>query len=192
MTKQGFYFDLTSCSGCRTCQVACKDKNALGVGTLFRHVHTFETGAYPEARLYSFAATCNHCMNPACVEACPNSAMYIDEEDGTVQHDDSKCIGCQYCVKACPYGVPQYIEESKLTHKCDGCIQLRKNGEVPACVAACPMRAIEFGSYDELLAAHPEAVSDVAVLPNSAETSPCTLINPKPAALEQDYRPVSL
>ena len=186
MSKMGFYFNQKKCVGCRTCQVACKDKNDLEVGELFRHVTSYQAGKYPNAMLYHYAATCNHCMDPACVAACPNGAMYVDEEDGTVQHDDTKCLGCQYCVEACPYSVPVYIEELNLTHKCDACKQLRDAGEPPACVAACPMRALEFGPYDELLAAHPEAVSEIAILPESSQTSPCTLIDPKAAALEPD------
>ena len=186
MSKMGFYFNQKKCVGCRTCQVACKDKNDLEVGELFRHVTSYQAGKCPNAMLYHYAATCNHCMDPACVAACPNGAMYVDEEDGTVQHDDTKCLGCQYCVEACPYSVPVYIEELNLTHKCDACKQLRDAGEPPACVAACPMRALEFGPYDELLAAHPEAVSEIAILPESSQTSPCTLIDPKAAALEPD------
>ena len=107
MGRKGFYYDQSACIGCRTCQAACKNKNQLEVGTLFRQVHTFETGQYPAPKSYHYAATCNHCENPACVAVCPNAAMFIDEADGTVQHDDTKCIGCQYCVNACPYGVPQ-------------------------------------------------------------------------------------
>ena len=187
MARKGFYYDQTVCIGCRTCQVACKNKNQLEVGTLFRQVNSFEIGSFPNVRLYHHASTCNHCEAPACVVACPDGAMYIDDEDGTVQHDDSKCIDCNYCVEACPYGVPQYIEELGVVHKCDACIQLRSNGEQPACVAACPMRALEFGDVEELAAKHPDAVKDIAILPDSSTTNPNTLILPKDAALESEY-----
>lgn len=192
MDRKGFYFDNRKCTGCRTCQVACKDKNDLQVGTLFRRVTSYQAGAYPNAMLYHYAASCNHCEKPECVAVCPNGAMYINEEDGTVQHDDSKCIGCQYCVKACPYGVPQYVEDIKLTHKCDACFQLRANGEDPACVAACPMRALEFGPIDELRAAHPDSVDQIAVLPDAAQTNPSLAINAKEAALEPKFTSVIL
>lgn len=188
----GFYFDQNSCVGCKTCQVACKDKNDLEVGTLFRHVVDFEVGEFPSVKSYHYAATCNHCESPACVEACPTEAMYIDETDGTVQHDDEKCIGCQYCVQSCPYSVPQYLEEQKMVHKCDACYVLRQNGEQPAYVAACPMRALEFGVYDDLVAAHPDAVDQIAILPDSSQTGPHTLIDARPAALENDFRKVIL
>lgn len=190
--RKGFYFNSRRCAGCRTCQVACKDKNRLDAGTFFRRVTSYQTGTYPNAMLYHYAATCNHCENPACVAVCPNAAMYIDEEDGTVQHDDEKCIGCQYCVKACPYGVPQYLESLQKTHKCDACIQLRAAGEQPACVAACPMRALEFGDIEELRAAHPDAVNQIAVLPDASQTNPSVAIEAKPAALEKNPVPVVL
>lgn len=184
MTRQGFYYSNRKCVGCRTCQVACKDKNDLKVGELFRRVVSYQVGTYPDAMLYHYASTCNHCEMPACVSVCPNQAMYVNEEDGTVQHDDSKCIGCQYCANACPYGVPQYMEDIQLTHKCDACIDLRQNGEQPACVAACPMRALEFGPIDELRASHPDSVNWITVLPDSSQTNPSVAIDAKKAALE--------
>lgn len=192
MAKQGFYFNQAACVGCKTCQVACKDKNDLEVGYLFRHVNDFESGEYPAPKLFHYAGTCNHCEMPACVANCSTGALYIDDEDGTVQYDTSKCDGCQSCVSACPYGVPVYFEEENVVRKCDACKTLRENGEQPACVAACPMRALEFGPIDELAAAHPDAVKDIAILPDSSTTGPCTLIDARPAALENDFVEVLL
>lgn len=99
---QGFYFNQQMCIGCRTCQVACKDKNDLEVGYLFRRVESFEVGEFPAPATFHYSGACNHCHTPACVEVCPAGATYINEEDGTVQHDDEACIGCGYCVKAVP------------------------------------------------------------------------------------------
>lgn len=103
---QGFYFNQQMCIGCRTCQVACKDKNDLEVGYLFRRVESFEVGEFPAPATFHYSGACNHCHTPACVEVCPAGATYINEEDGTVQHDDEACIGCGYCVKACPLWTP--------------------------------------------------------------------------------------
>lgn len=192
MAKQGFYFNQQACVGCRTCQIACKDKNELDVGALFRHLRDYEVGTFPAPSIYHYAGTCNHCEMPACVANCSTGALYIDDEDGTVQYDVSKCDGCQSCVSACPYGVPVYFEEENVVRKCDACKTLRENGEQPACVAACPMRALEFGPIDELAAAHPDAVKDIAILPDSSTTSPCTLIDARPAALENDFVEVLL
>ena len=188
--RKGFHYNQNACIGCRACQIACCDKNDLDPETVFRVVRTFEVGEYPSARAYHYSATCNHCTSPACVSVCPNQAMYIDEADGTVQHDDSRCIGCQYCANACPYGVPQYIEKLQLVHKCDACIDLRANGEQPACVAICPMRALEFDDIDKLRAKYGNAVSDLPVLPDSSQTSPSVVIEPRPAALEPSYKQV--
>lgn len=192
MARKGFYYNQEACIGCRTCQIACKDKNELDVGLFFRHVTDYVVGEYPQPLSYHYAATCNHCEKPACVAVCPNAAMFIDENDGTVQHDDEKCIGCQYCVKACPYGVPQYMETLQKTHKCDACIELRAAGELPACVAACPMRALEFGTIDELRAAHPDAVDEIVILPEASQTSPSVSIAAKRAALEPNPAAVTL
>lgn len=188
--RQGFYFNMEACIGCRTCQVACKDKNDLEAGIFFRQATDYEAGAYPDVHPYHYSGSCNHCEKPECVAVCPNAAMYIDEEDGTVQHDDEKCIGCEYCVKACPYGVPKYIPSLKRTHKCDACKPLRENSENPACVAACPMRALEFGPIDELRAAHPDAVNQIAILPEP-KTVPSVAIQAKPVALETEYTPLT-
>ena len=198
MTQYGFFFDSEACIGCKTCQMACKNKNNLPVGNLFRRVYEWEHGTWEVGEgdtlpapsdlfAYFIAMACNHCENPACVAKCPVGAMRIDEEDGTVQHDDGTCIGCQSCVKACPYGVPQYRAELKITGKCDGCIGLRSSGEPNACVASCPMRALEFGDIDELRAKHPDAVDVVAALPDPSQTTPSVAIDAKPSALEAGF-----
>lgn len=192
MTRLGFYFDMTRCVGCKTCQVVCKQRNSLPIGITYREVHTFEVGKYPDASMYHIATTCNHCENPACVRNCPTSAMYKAEDDGTVQHDDGLCIGCQQCVNSCPYGVPRYFPELKITGKCYACRDTRDVDGAPTCVAACGQRALEFGPIDELLAAHPEAVSDIAVFPDATETDPNVLITPMSQASEEEYRELHL
>ena len=192
MARKGFYFDMALCMGCRTCQVACKDRNGLETGTIYRRVETYEVGAYPTATAYQLSRTCNHCENPECVRVCPVGAMHVDEEDGTVQHDDETCIGCESCVKACPYGVPQYRPDFEISGKCDACLPLRQAGEENACVAACPLRAIEFGDADELRAKHGDAVSELPVLPSAGLTEPNLLVDAPAGALREDFREVAL
>ena len=192
VARKGFFFNQDNCIGCRTCQIACKDKNDNEIGVIFRHVEDYEVGTYPAVKGFHYAATCNHCENPACVEVCPNEATYVNEADGTVQHDDSKCIGCEYCVKACPYGHPQLVESLHVVHRCNACIQLREAGEKPACVAACPMRALEFCDIEELRAAHPEGVNELPFLPSASQTNPSVVIAPKEAATEAGAVPVVL
>ena len=148
MAQYGFYFDQTACAGCHTCQIACKDKNRLDVGYLLREVHTFECGEYPNPGYYHLATTCNHCDNPACVEACPTGASYV-AEDGTVQIDDEKCVGCDACVAACPYEARYHVDEENLVRKCTFCHHRTQLGMLPACVGACVAGARMFGDLND-------------------------------------------
>ena len=184
----GFYFDMTRCVGCRACQVACKDRNDLDIGLLFRYAKTYETGSFPKVGMYNYSGTCNHCDNPACVAACPTGAMY-KAEDGTVIHDDDMCIGCKACMNVCPYGAPKFDEARGIVRKCDACASQRAKGENPVCVDACPSRALDFGERDELIAKYgADLVKDLPILPDSSMTNPNTLIKAKPCALEENFR----
>ena len=185
--SDGDYFDMTNCIGCRACQIACKDKNDLPVGTLFRQVETYETGSYPTPGYYHLSRTCNHCESPACVANCPTGAMYKDAETGMVLHDDEACIGCQTCVQSCPYEIPQYLADVKIVRKCDMCADLVMRGERPACVDACPMRCLEWDDFDELSGRYGSAVRNVGPLPSEDQTQPCSLINAKAEAMGRDF-----
>ena len=184
----GFYFDMTRCVGCRACQVACKDRNNLDIGLLFRYAKTYETGSFPKVGMYNYSGSCNHCEHPACVTVCPTGAMY-KAEDGTVIHDDDMCIGCKSCMNICPYGSPKFDEARSIVRNCDVCASLRAKGQNPVCVDACPSRALDFGERDELIAKYgPDLVKDLPILPDSKLTDPNTLIKAKPCALEEDFR----
>jgi anaerobic dimethyl sulfoxide reductase subunit B (iron-sulfur subunit) len=114
--------------------------------------------------------------------------MHIDA-DLTVQHDKAKCIGCRYCTWACPYGVPQFIEEIGKVSKCDSCKELRDKGENPACVDACFMRALEWGDLEELKAKHGnDTIRDLPILPSSSVTNPSVIIKPRVVALQKDFQ----
>ena len=187
MAQYGFYFDQTACAGCHTCQIACKDKNRLDVGYLLREVHTYECGEYPNPGYYHLATTCNHCDNPACVDACPTGRTVKDAETGLVYHDpEINCAGaaCQLCVEACPYNHPVYIEDLEKVVKCDGCRDLVAKGKQPACVASCMMRALHFGPVDELRAQYgDDLVSALPCYPDG-ETGPNFLVKARACALE--------
>lgn len=193
-TKSGFYINMTACIGCRTCQIACKDKNNLPVGILYRRVKSFETGEYPAPGYYHYSYSCNHCTNPKCVDACPTGATHISEEDSTIQYDSSVCIRCQYCVKNCPYGVPQYYEAEDKIGRCDACLNLRKADKNPACVDACLMRALEWGPLEDLRRKHEAGglTSDIAILPSSEITTPSILIKPSRNALDENPEEVGI
>lgn len=188
MGQLGFYYDQTACVGCKTCQIACKDRNNLEVGTLFRRVHEFEGGKFPKPYAYYLSMSCNHCKEAKCVKGCPTGAMHFGE-DGTVQHDKDMCIGCKYCVWNCPYSVPQYLEAKNIVGKCDSCKDLRAEGQNPACVDACVMRCLKFGDLDELKAEYgDDLVRELPVLPSATQTNPSFLIKPKNEALNQTYK----
>lgn len=187
MANLGFYFDSTRCTGCRTCQIACKDKNRLDVGTLFRKVTSYSVGTYPNVKVFHFSSTCNHCENPACVANCPTGAMYKSEE-GVVLHDDDICIGCETCVNSCPYQVPVLLPDQQIAGKCDSCYAIRKAGGNPACVDACLARALDFGDLEELTARHEgDLVSEIPVWPDGG-TGPNIRIKPKEPALSSDAK----
>ena len=187
MARKGFYFDSTRCVNCKTCMVACKKKNNLPLDVAYRKVDTYVTGDYPNARMYHFSHACNHCADPACVKACPTGAMYRDEQDGTTQHDDDICIGCGSCVIACPYGAPTVVKETGISMKCNACIDTRGEDGMPTCVAACGTRALEFGEYDDLVAAHPNAVNKIACMASGDITNPTILIQANGCAFNDEY-----
>ena len=188
----GFYVDLARCIGCRTCQVACKDRHDLqSAGPRTRRVDSFECGTYPDVDMFHTTLSCNHCNNPACVAGCPTRAMFVSD-DGTVQHDDDRCVVCRNCMIVCPYGAPQFDADENMIVKCDSCKALRADGRNPVCVDACPMRAIEFGDIDELRAAHGDAVSELPVLPSADTTGPNLLVRASAGSLRADFNPVTL
>ena len=180
---------MTRCIGCRACQVACKDKNRLEVGTLYREVRSYTVGSFPEVDGYSYSFGCNHCEEAICLKNCPTGAIY-KAPDGTVVQDQSKCIGCRMCVMSCPYGQPKYFPDEGVSGKCDGCYGLREAGGEPACVAGCPNRALKFGEMDELRAEFGPDLNegDITVLPSPDETHPNILIKAKDCAFDEGYR----
>ena len=183
MKQYGFYVDTTRCTGCKTCTVSCKDKNDSPLDVSFRRVYEYGAGEWIEengtwrqnVNGYYVSISCNHCANPACVKACPTGAMHKREEDGIVVVDKERCVGCQYCTMACPYGAPQYDAEKKYMTKCDGCIDRLAQGLKPTCVDACPLRAIDFGPIDELKAKY-TGTAEIAPLPKAAMTNPSIII----------------
>ena len=148
--RYAFAFDASACTGCKACQVACKDKNALPTGVLWRRVYEVSGGDWQRSGAawtntvfaYNVSVSCNHCADPVCVGVCPTGAYGV-REDGIVYQHSERCLGCQYCVWACPYGAPQYSAALGRTTKCDFCVDLIDEGLPPACVAACPMRALD-------------------------------------------------
>ena len=153
----GFYFDQTRCTGCFTCVVACKDWHDVPAGpSSWIRVFPLEKGKYPDLFVAFLRTSCYHCLKPACVSACPASAITKRKQDGIVIVDREQCLGkdsCGSCLDACPYDAPQFgDEENASMEKCDFCVERLAEGQTPICVEACPMRALDVGPMEELIA----------------------------------------
>ncbi|WP_182353157.1 DMSO/selenate family reductase complex B subunit [Flaviflexus huanghaiensis] len=180
----GFFFDQTLCTGCKACQVACKDKHDLPVGVNWRRVVEYSGGSWqqsgntftPNIFTYYTSIACNHCEDAICMEVCPTTAM-SRREDGTVYVDADKCVGCRYCEWACSYSAPQFNADTGQMTKCDLCYDYRSTGQDPACVSACPSRALDWGPIDELREQY-GTTDNIAPLPDPSVTNPRLVINP--------------
>ncbi len=149
MTRKTLVIDLDSCVGCHSCAVVCKQENNVGLGTFYNKVLTIgPTGTFPNLEMYYLPVGCQHCEKPQCVTVCPTGASF-KREDGIVLVDHSKCIGCRYCIMACPYGVRTYDESKGVIEKCTLCAHLVDAGRKPACVFHCPGQARFFGDLDD-------------------------------------------
>jgi formate dehydrogenase iron-sulfur subunit len=165
-------FDATRCIDCRACMVACSVENNIAMNkTRIWVAGEGVTGKFPELQRATMVYHCMHCNHPDCLSACPVGA-YTKRLDGPVVYNPDKCIGCRYCMNACPFGVPHFdydkgIIEGAFIDKCTFCLQRVDNGIEPACVATCPTDALVYGERDDLIkeahariTAHPERYID--------------------------------
>jgi Fe-S-cluster-containing dehydrogenase component len=173
MAQFGWLIDLDKCTGCDTCTISCKsenntrplespmpfknDRGVLPAQVSYRWVVKEESGTYPNPSIAFVTSSCNHCQHPACMAACPvsnandphneNNAIFKREEDGIVLINQTVCIGCRYCIHACPYGAPQFNPVTEKVEKCTFCIhrlydQSGRTGFLPACVTSCVGNAL--------------------------------------------------
>jgi formate dehydrogenase iron-sulfur subunit len=170
--RYGFFTDTTLCIGCKACEVACKEWNALPAddwgltgmsydntgglsATTWRHVAFIEKiGRAGEMAPFQsnwlmMSDVCKHCANAPCLEACPTGAIFRTEFDSVVVQQDI-CNGCGYCVPACPFSVVDLDPNEGKAQKCTLCYDRMKGGLEPACAKACPTDSIQFGEIDEL------------------------------------------
>lgn len=155
----GILVDVTRCTGCNQCVEACAQANHLGEAVKTpqqapdglsdrRWTTVIDSPAGGHVRKF-----CRHCLEPACVSVCPVGAMYRTEQ-GIVLYDSKRCMGCRYCMMACPFGIPRYEWDTPapLVRKCTLCYERLQEGKLPACVENCPEKVMVFGERSELLA----------------------------------------
>jgi len=184
----GFFFDQARCTGCYTCQLACKDWHDIPAGPVgwIRMTHR-EEGKFPRVFSAYLANTCYHCAAPPCVSVCPADAITKREADGVVVVESDVCLGkddCQMCLEVCPYGAPQFgSEDNAKMQKCDFCLDRLREGKEPICVAACPMRALDFGPMDELCRKYGK-VREVRGFVYLPQLEPAIVFRPRKALFE--------
>ncbi|MFC1494795.1 4Fe-4S dicluster domain-containing protein [Thermodesulfobacteriota bacterium] len=145
-SQYGISFIQDNCIQCHGCEVACKSWRSVELGVAWRRVKHIWSGNYPLVNNSSTSVACMHCLDPVCVEACPESAIKKKPENGVVEIDRDKCIGCQTCLEVCPYKVPQFGVDGKM-QKCDMCIDtIDLKTDTPPCVRTCPTEALLFVS----------------------------------------------
>ncbi|MBA3997974.1 MAG: hydrogenase 2 protein HybA [Candidatus Accumulibacter sp.] len=188
----GLLYDATLCVGCKACVAACKQANENPAefstvdklwdtpldtsGYTFNLIKMYRNGTMQtkdaEENGYAFMKTsCMHCADPSCVSACPVSAMTKNPQTGVVEYNADACIGCRYCVAACPFGIPKYQYDSPTGKigKCELCRHRTKDGHYSACAEVCPTGATLYGRTEDLLA---EAKRRLALTPGSVATFP--------------------
>jgi formate dehydrogenase iron-sulfur subunit len=143
--------DITLCAGCNACQEACKTQNKLPEGK----EDSLSPTAYTALEVHgetSVRRMCQHCETPTCVSVCPVGA-FTKTAEGPVLYDENKCIGCRYCMQACPFQVPRYewTSTKPRVQKCRFCYERIHEGLQPACAEACPTGATKFGNRDDLI-----------------------------------------
>ncbi len=146
--------DEKRCLGCKTCELECALAHteagtlseALNAGCqLQSRVHVEPAGQF------AMPMQCRHCENAPCITVCPTDAICRSSQEGPVLLDAEKCIGCKLCMLVCPFGVIDMTRDNKAVVKCDMCIKLTEAGELPACVSACPTKAMKFVELDDYL-----------------------------------------
>ncbi len=157
--KAAILTDTTKCIGCRECVIACKREYDLEQG-LPREWNLYDglsarnwTSIIDKPDGLFVRKQCRHCLDPACVASCPVGAL-IKTKEGPVTYESDICMGCRYCMMACPYGIPRYDwdQTAPYVRKCILCHPRVVKGKQPACTEACPTQATIFGDRDELLA----------------------------------------
>lgn len=161
--RYGFAIDQRTCIGCHACTVACKTEHEVPLGQFRTWVKYVDTGSFPDTTRSFGVMRCNHCTDAPCVKICPTQALF-KREDGIVDFDNSRCIGCKSCMQACPYDAIYIDADTHTAAKCNMCAHRVDEDLEPACVVVCPTHSIWVGDLDD-----PE--SGIARLVSTQETT---------------------
>lgn len=149
MARYAMVTDLRACVGCHACTVACNAEWDVPAGQARTSVRTTPlVGTFPRLQSSAYIAQCNQCDNPPCVDACPSGAT-SRTDSGIVRIDRHVCIGCGFCVEACPYDARHIDRQTKKADKCDFCLPRLERGQEPACVTTCTAHAKYFGDLED-------------------------------------------
>lgn len=183
MSKYGMVIDMTRCTGCQTCVIACQMNNNQRPGVAWSKVDTVEMGEWPEGDRFALPHACMHCDDAPCVHVCPTGAS-VKRPDGIVTVDYDTCLACGACLMVCPYDArtisfrDEWYFDSKeaapyetfgtshvdVAEKCTFCAERVDEGLSPCCVEACPNKARIFGDLDD-----PEGEANASIEENGAE-----------------------
>ncbi len=148
MVQYGFAIDQRTCIGCHACTVACKTEHEVPLGQFRTWVKYVDKGAYPSTTREFGVMRCNHCTDAPCVAICPTKALF-KRDDGIVDFDKDRCIGCKSCMQGCPYDAIYIDADTHTAAKCNFCAHRVDAGLEPACVVVCPTNSIHVGDLDD-------------------------------------------
>ena len=188
MGQLAFWFDASTCIGCKACEIACKEKNDLPAGVRWRQVWDYGEGewtvnegggyvSHENTFTYYVSATCMHCEEAPCIPVCEPGSLYKRESDGVVLNNLADCTGCRLCEPACPYDALYFDRQSGLVTKCDFCADSLEIDETPACIHICPQRCLDYGELDELREKYGD-LSAIEPIPDAKEIGPAFVVVP--------------